>query len=103
MREYLVSCIEMTRHVHYSGRVYQYKEGPIDPSSNFIRVRGGSLGGKARGLAFATNLIEQKDLQKSFPNVTIRIPRIAVVATDEFDDFMNKNDLWQFVFDVSDF
>ncbi len=103
LREYLVSCIEMTRHVHYSGRVYQYKEGPIDPSSNFIRVRGGSLGGKARGLAFATNLIEQKDLQKSFPNVTIRIPRIAVVATDEFDDFMNKNDLWQFVFDVSDF
>ncbi|MFQ5615526.1 MAG: hypothetical protein ACE5GO_03595, partial [Anaerolineales bacterium] len=45
------------------------------------RDGGGSLGGKARGLAFANSMIAKSDLEQKFPEVTIRIPRIAVIGT----------------------
>ena len=30
---------------------------------------------------------------KKYPDVTIRVPNVTVIATDEFDLFMNKNNL----------
>ena len=64
----------------------------------FSRMGEGSLGGKARGLAFLTNLIYKYDLSNRYPGVRISIPRTVVIGTDYFDQFILENDL-QYVID----
>ena len=61
----------------------------------FFRLCGGSLGGKARGLAFARHMINTSGIREEFENCSIRVPRCAIIGTDEFDRFMKDNDLWE--------
>ena len=72
--------------------------------SRFIRLRPGSLGGKGRGLAFLLFLrcSYNAGFRKEFPDVDIQIPRTVVIGTDEFDQFMRENDLYDFVTDDHD-
>ena len=69
----------------------------------FSRMGEGSLGGKARGLAFLNSLVYKHKLADKYENVKISIPRTVVIATDYFDQFILENDL-QYVIDsdVSD-
>jgi len=64
----------------------------------FSRIGEGSLGGKARGLAFLNNLVYKHGLADKYENVRISIPRTVVIATDYFDQFILENDL-QYVID----
>jgi len=69
----------------------------------FSRMGDGSLGGKARGLAFLNSLVYKHHLADRYDGVKISIPRTVVIATDYFDQFIIDNDL-QYVIDsdVSD-
>lgn len=64
----------------------------------FSRMGDGSLGGKARGLAFLNSLVYKHNLSNKYENVNISIPRTVVIATDYFDQFILENDL-QYVID----
>ena len=64
----------------------------------FARIGEGSLGGKARGLAFLNNLVYKHRLSERYPEIKVSIPRTVVVATDYFDQFILENDL-QYVID----
>ena len=64
----------------------------------FARIGEGSLGGKARGLAFLNNLVYKYQLSERYPEIKVSIPRTVVVATDYFDQFILENDL-QYVID----
>lgn len=64
----------------------------------FARLGDGSLGGKARGLAFLNSLVYKHRLADKYDNVRISIPRTIVIATDYFDQFIVENDL-QYVID----
>ena len=64
----------------------------------FSRMGDGSLGGKARGLAFLNNLVYKHKLADKYENVKISIPRTIVIATDYFDQFIVENDL-QYIID----
>lgn len=75
----------------------------FDPSSYerhvwFARIGEGSLGGKARGLAFLNNLVYKHRLSERYPEIKVSIPRTVVIATDYFDQFILENDL-QYVID----
>lgn len=59
----------------------------------FLRIGGGSLGGKARGLAFVRHLLQKHRMVHRFPGVRISVPRCLVLSTDLFDDFLQKNGL----------
>ena len=60
-----------------------------------MRIGTGSLGGKARGLAFANTYWREANLSEKYPKITFRVPKVAVVSTDEFDQFMEVNKLWE--------
>ena len=64
----------------------------------FARMGEGSLGGKARGLAFLNSMVYKHKLADKYENVKISIPRTVVIATDYFDQFILENDL-QYVID----
>ena len=67
----------------------------IEQIHSFIRIGNGSLGGKARGLAFANSILGNYDFKNQFPDINIRIPNIIVISTTEFDEFMDLNQLWE--------
>jgi len=75
--------------------IVEYSHISNDLNHNFIQIGKGSLGGKARGLAFANTLILNEPLIKKFPDVKIKIPKIISISTNEFDDFMDSNKLWE--------
>ena len=77
-----------------SSQVVDYKAKSGTRLANFLRITSGSLGGKARGLAFANLSLSETRIFEKFPKVKIRVPKIAVVGTDEFDRFMEVNNLW---------
>lgn len=102
MRHYLVESIDKTRQIQRKGRVVEFTKSGFDPASTIMRIGSGSLGGKARGLAFANSLIAKSEFDEKFPEINIRIPKIAVIGTDEFDWFMQENSLWDYAMKTND-
>jgi len=70
--------------------------------ANFMRIGTGSLGGKARGLAFANSTLGLTKLIEKYPEISFRVPQAAVVCTDEFDQFMDVNNLWEAALSLDD-
>ena len=66
----------------------------------FARMGEGSLGGKARGLAFMNSVLQKYGMTSRYPGVRVSIPRTVVVATDYFDRFILENGL-QYVIDAN--
>ena len=75
-------------------RIVEFSKTINDFSHNFIQIGHGSLGGKARGLAFANFLLSQKKFKNKYSDINIRVPKIISIGTDEFDEFMELNSLW---------
>jgi hypothetical protein len=64
-------------------------------SDNIVSVIGyGAIGGKASGLAFIQNALVNQFRHNTFENIEISIPRLAVIATNNFDNFMKRNNLY---------
>jgi hypothetical protein len=70
--------------------------------SYFLRIGSGSLGGKARGLAFVRHLLHKRRFARRFPNVRVTVPPAVVVATDAFDRFLAENNLLDFAIHATD-
>jgi CheY-like chemotaxis protein len=68
----------------------------------FLRIGGGSLGGKARGLAFIRHLLHKYQTARRFADVRIAVPPSVVLATDMFDRFLSENNLLDFAINSSD-
>src|SRR6202008_3297080 len=68
----------------------------------FLRIGSGSLGGKARGLAFVRHLLHKRRFVRRFPNVKVSVPPSAVIATDAFDRFLSENNLLDFAVHATD-
>ena len=93
-RNYLIELINNTIQNRKARQVVEIQRDKFDHSKRFIQISGGSLGGKARGLAFAQKMIRSSSIRKSYPEVKINIPHVAVIGTDSFDEFMRENNLW---------
>lgn len=68
----------------------------------FLRIGGGSLGGKARGLAFVRHLLHRHRLAQRFPGVRIGVPPSVVLGADVFDEFVSANSLLDFAIRSND-
>lgn len=62
----------------------------------FLRLGSGSLGGKARGLAFVRHLLHNYRLGRRLPGIRIAVPPSFVLATGVFDRFLAENKLHDF-------
>ena len=93
-KKYLVSIIHDRRMGRQKGIITEFVAQRFDPDADFIKIGKGSLGGKARGLAFiSTRLKNNPEFQRKFEAVDILVPKTLVVSTDGFDSFINENNL----------
>jgi CheY-like chemotaxis protein len=92
VRAWLAKTIARYRRDRSLVAVADFDRTAFDPRHDFHRIGGGSLGGKARGLAFMRMLLGQKPVTDGLDAV-VTVPSAVVLATDVFDRFMEDNDL----------
>lgn len=92
-RAALVSLFKDYRTMLGQGLVAQFDESTYSDAIGFARMGEGSIGGKARGLAFMNSMLAKYNHYYKYPNVRIMIPRSVVIATDYFDEFIRLNGL----------
>jgi len=103
IRRFLYIAISSFRLGKGRGVIAKFDKATFDEYQIFSRIGEGSIGGKARGLAFINRMIKNHKLFNHFPDVLITIPRTVVLSTDIFDEFMDHNNLYSVVLsDLSD-
>ena len=95
VREFLFDAIEHYRISKGRGVIGKFEKSKFNKYIVFSRIGEGSIGGKARGLAFINTLIKENKLFNKYPNTIITIPKTVVLSTDVFDEFMESNNLYQ--------
>jgi hypothetical protein len=97
LRRNLIDSIKDYRREQNEVLIGDFKADTFKPlESSFLRIGSGSLGGKARGLAFVRHLLRTRRIAKRFPGVRIAVPPAVVLATDMFDQFLAENNLSDF-------
>lgn len=91
LRRFLLGILDQARLDQQEGVVTDFSARQTGPRTRFVRLGTGSLGGKARGVAFISSLLARHGLENRFPEMCIRIPRSIVVPTEEFDRFIESN------------
>ena len=94
MKHYLFSNIRNQRRRRLKGVVVNLDPADFDLDTEFIRIGAGSLGGKARGLAFFANLLRKTTrIHEQFDPALIFVPQTLVITTEGFDAFIEANNL----------
>src|SRR6267143_2650075 len=103
LRQNLIESINEYRREQSDVLIGDFKVDTFKPSeSSFLRIGSGSLGGKARGLAFVRHLLRKSRITRRFPGVRISVPPAVVLATDVFDQFVVENNLLDFALHCED-
>ncbi len=103
LRRDLIDSINAYRREQNEVLIGDFKAETFKPSeSSFLRIGSGSLGGKARGLAFVRHLLRTRRISRRFPGVRIAVPPAVVLATDMFDQFLAENNLSDFALHCDD-
>lgn len=92
-RQFILSTFEKSELKKIKGRIINFNPKLVDSNRYITRLGKGSFGGKGRGMAFLSNFIENVDLKKLIPNLKIEIPKTAIIGSDEFDNFIENNNL----------
>lgn len=98
IRRFLLENLNRARRDFQRGAVADFERATYDDTICFSRIGQGSLGGKARGLAFINFLLRYQPLAPR-QGIEVFVPRTVVITTESFDRFMAENDLYEFAID----
>ncbi len=99
-RNYLIEALRETHEDDLRQVVsdFSWRDFDQDP---FSRLGRGSLGGKARGMAFMNTLLAEIDADE-FGGLPVELPKTVVITTDYFDHFVESGDLRDFAYTCDD-
>lgn len=103
LREFIIRVFKAAELKKIKGRIINYNPKLVDSNRYITRLAKGSFGGKGRGMAFLSNFIENVDLKKLIPNLSIKIPKTAIIGVDEFDHFVENNNLSKIIYSNTDY
>jgi DNA-binding NarL/FixJ family response regulator len=95
VRKYIYDSITSFRRSKGQGVIAKFDRNKFDEYLSFSRIGDGSIGGKARGLAFINSIIKKNRLHAKYDDTIVTIPKTVVISTDVFDEFMEANKLYQ--------
>ncbi len=96
LKKFLIESIHARRKGSSQGQIIEFDSKKFDSDTGFMKIGNGSLGGKARGLAFMSSQTKRDaSLQDKFPDVEIHIPQTFVISTEGFKNFVEENQLFE--------
>ncbi|MGD0712283.1 MAG: DUF5752 family protein [Bacteroidales bacterium] len=93
LRRYILDMLRECLFEKNKGKVVNFDESAILDETNIVSLTSGSLGGKGRGLAFISTLINNFNFSQIIPDINIRTPITSIIGTDEFESFIENNNL----------
>ncbi len=91
LRDYLIKQLSDFRHKSTRHVIADFTPRKFDPQNAFAKIGTGSIGGKARGLAFVNTIISRLNPEERWPGIQVRVPSSVVIGTSTFDEFMSAN------------
>ena len=92
-RQTIVRAIRDYRIAQGLGVVARFEADRYNDAIRFARLGDGSLGGKARGLAFLNLILQRYNLYDKWEGVRVLVPRTLAITTEFFDRFIQENGL----------
>ena len=103
LRRDLIDSIVEYRREQSQALIGEFNPATFQPEEAFfLEIGNGSLGGKARGLAFIRHILRRRGIARSFPGIRIAVPPSLVLTTEIFDRFLEDNDLLDFAIHSDD-
>ncbi len=94
LRRFLVNLIHARRRSRQRGIVVDFTADDFDLVTDFFKIGQGSLGGKARGLAFLLSLMnDNREVYRKYEGIILDVPQTLVITTEVFDEFIATNRL----------
>ncbi len=97
-RIFMINSINNYLEEKKKGKILSFDEDAEINERNIVALSSGSLGGKGRGLAFINTLIYNLDFSHLSSSINIRTPVTFIIGTDEFEIFIEKNNLREILF-----
>ena len=91
LRETLLSLLRNSRLEDEEGTIIDFQATGTPSESPFVRLGAGSIGGKARSIAFANTTISRHEMEHRFGGLSIRIPKTIAIGSGEFQRFLDSN------------
>ena len=99
MRTFLIEIVKFIRRKSNRGRIIDFNQFNLDMEDEIVRLSGGSFGGKGRGLAFLNHFLIWRKLDR-IDGVRIRIPKTSIIGTQEYDKFLENNNIEDNIHDM---
>ncbi|MCB9915969.1 MAG: histidine kinase [Planctomycetes bacterium] len=96
MRRFASEAIQRAREERNRTVIAEFDRAKFDPTVGITRVGEGSLGGKARGLAFGNRLLRASGVDAAFPSVDVFVPPSIVFGTGTYDEFLQYEWIQEF-------
>ncbi len=93
-RKYVLDALARFYKRYQFGVILDFGLARLDMDNSMTRLGEGSLGGKARGIAFFNALLNQSGINTKYPEMTVKTPRSFVVGSEVFEHFMEDNRLY---------
>ncbi len=93
LREHLLAMVVDYRKERSRTIISDFEREHFEPEATITRMGSGSLGGKARGVAFANRILHKSGVDSLYPNVDVYVPPSLVLSTEVFDKFMAYGEL----------
>lgn len=103
IREYLILSLRKYRQEKRRGKIVTFESDWMVDESNIVSLADGSFGGKGRGLSFINTLLYTFDVSQYTPNINLHTPRTSIIGTNEFENFMANNNLYEVVFSAKNY
>ncbi len=102
LRDFCLNVFSDVREKKNRGRIINFDSTLISGNRYIVRMGLGSLGGKGRGLAFMSNLLENIDMKAILGGINIRMPATSIIGAIEFDKFLESNNLFDLAYRSAD-
>ncbi len=102
LRQIILEKIQAYLKSYRSGEILDFDSTKLGIENVFLKIGSGSLGGKARGIAFLNHLIKHNHLQDKYDDINILIPLTFVICSDVFEEFVENNGLYDFAMNTRD-
>ena len=98
LRDFIYRVLDGARKDKSRGMVPYFDEAICRDENCMTRLGDGSVGGKGRGIVFIRSLLDNLDFSQYLPGIDVKIPRTAFIGIDDFERFLESNNLWAFAF-----
>lgn len=95
LRQHLIQSFFNNKVEKNKGKIISVDDSTVIDDSNIGILASGALGGKGRGLAFISSLLYNFNINNYIPGITLKTPKTFIIGTDEYDEFIKKNNLFE--------